>query len=56
MAKLVLLSVMFGTIAIPIVTAMETNKRRGLFHAVSIVALFNLVYLLVILFIYPHLN
>jgi uncharacterized membrane protein len=56
MAKIVLLSVMLGTISIPIFSAMETNKRRGLFHAVSIVAAFNLLYLLVLLFIYPHLS
>jgi hypothetical protein len=56
MAKLLLLSVIMGTIAIPILTAMEANPRRGLFRAISIVAAFNLLYLLVLLFIYPHLS
>jgi hypothetical protein len=56
MAKLLLLSVIIGTISLPILSAAETNARRGLFRALSIVAVFNLLYLLGILFVYPHLN
>jgi hypothetical protein len=56
MRNLVLLMVIIGAISIPILSASETNTRRGLFRALSIVAVFNLLYLLAILFVYPHLN
>ena len=55
MAKLVLMSAVIGAISIPILCAGDTNARRGLFKAVSIVAAFNLLYLFVIRFVYPHL-
>ena len=56
MGKLMLLSVIIGTISVPILSAAETNPRGGLLRALSIVAVFNLVYLLGILFVYPYLN
>jgi formate-dependent nitrite reductase membrane component NrfD len=56
MRNLVLLSVIIGTISIPILSATETNARRGLFRAIFIVAVFNLLYLLAIRFVYPYLN
>jgi hypothetical protein len=56
MAKLLLLSVIVGVIAIPILSAGDANPRRGLRKTVAIVAVFNLLYLLAIRFIYPHLN
>jgi hypothetical protein len=56
MGKVLLLSVIIGTLAIPILSATETNPRRGLFRAISIVAMFNLLYLLAIRFVYPYLN
>jgi hypothetical protein len=56
MRNLVLLSVIIGAISIPMMSAMETNTRRGLFHALSLVAAFNLLYLFAILFVYPYLN
>jgi hypothetical protein len=55
-AKLILLSVVVGTLAIPILSATETNARRGLFRAISVVAIFNLLYLLAVRFVYPYLN
>jgi predicted membrane-bound dolichyl-phosphate-mannose-protein mannosyltransferase len=56
MAKLLLLAVIVGTIAIPILAARQANARRGLWNAVTIVVVFNLLYLLAVLFVYPHLN
>lgn len=56
MAKLLLLSVIIGTISVPILSAGLTDARRGLFRALAVVAVFNLLYLLGILFVYPHLN
>ena len=56
MAKLILLSVVAVSLKKKILSATETNARRGLFRAVSIVAIFNLLYLLAIRFVYPYLN
>jgi len=56
MRNLVMLSVVAGAIAIPILSALGTNPRRSLFQALSIVAAFNLIYLLALIFVYPYLN
>jgi hypothetical protein len=54
-AKLLLLSVLFSMVGIPIVTARTIGGRRGLQWAVILIVLFNLFYMFAIRFIYPHL-
>jgi hypothetical protein len=54
--NLVLLSVVIGAIAIPVLTSMGAHSRRGLFRALSIAAVFNFIYLLALLYVYPYLN
>jgi hypothetical protein len=55
MAKLVLVSVIIGTIAIPLITARISGSRRGLQWTIILIVLFNLLYLFAVRFIYPHL-
>lgn len=55
MAKLVLLSTVIGLILIPILAARAKSGRRGLQWAVIGIVVFNLLYLLTVRFIYPHL-
>ena len=55
LAKLVLLSVVMGLIAIPILTARTIGGRRGLQWAIILIVLFNLLYMFAIRYIYPHL-
>ena len=54
MAKLVLLSVVIGMIAVPIMMAREKNPRRGFQRLVLTIILFNLFYLFAVRFIYPR--
>jgi hypothetical protein len=56
MRNLVLLSVVIASLMIPILSALSANSRRGFLRAVSIAAAFNLFYLLLLLYVYPHLN
>jgi hypothetical protein len=55
MAKLVLLSVVIGMIAIPVMTARVASPRRGLQWTIILIVLFNLFYLFAVRFIYPRL-
>jgi predicted membrane-bound dolichyl-phosphate-mannose-protein mannosyltransferase len=54
--NLVLLSVVIGAMAIPVLSSMSSHSRRGLWRALSIAAVFNFIYLLALLYVYPHLN
>jgi hypothetical protein len=54
-AKLVLFSVVIAMIALPILTARDTNPRRGLNRTLLLVVAFNVLYLLAVRFIYPRL-
>jgi hypothetical protein len=54
-AKAVLMSVLIGMIAIPVLIARESNPRRGFQKVMLFTLVFNLLYLLAIRFIYPHL-
>ena len=56
MRNLVLLSVVIASLSIPILSALSSNSRRGLFRAISIAAVFNFIYLLALLYVYPYLN
>jgi formate hydrogenlyase subunit 3/multisubunit Na+/H+ antiporter MnhD subunit len=55
MAKIVLLSVFLGMLAIPISMARLKSGRRGLKWTLVLITLFNLLYLFAIRFIYPRL-
>lgn len=55
MAKFLLMSVIFGTIAMPVFAAREANPMRGLKKAVLLTFVFNLFYLFAVRFIYPRL-
>ena len=56
MAKLLLLSVVIAMIALPVLTARDRNAKRGLKNALLLVIGFNLLYLLLVRFVYPHLQ
>jgi hypothetical protein len=53
MAKLLLMSVLFATATIPAVTAGDPMPKRGLARAVRGILLFNLFYVLAVVFVYP---
>jgi hypothetical protein len=55
MSKLVLLSILIATIALPARAAREKNARRGLKKAVIYMMLFNLFYLFALRFLYGRL-
>jgi hypothetical protein len=55
-AKIVLLSVVIGMIAIPILTARIGSGRRGLQLTLILILVFNLFYLFTIRYIYPRLQ
>ena len=54
MATLILLSVIIASIALPARAAKESNPRRGLKKVVIMVAVFNVLYVLAIRFLYMH--
>lgn len=53
MAKLVLMSALFALAIIPALASRDRRPRRGLKVALLGVVVFNLVYLMALLFIYP---
>ena len=53
--KLLLISVIIASLAIPLWTARDANPRRGLAKAVIVTAAFNLLYLLAVKYLYWHL-
>lgn len=55
MISLLLNSVMIMSVVIPILAARDKSPKRGLTRTVVYVALFNVVYLLACLFVYPRL-
>lgn len=56
MRNVVLLSVVISALVIPVLSATSANSRRGLLRAFSIAAVFNFIYLLALLYVYPYLN
>ncbi len=56
MAKLVLMSVLFATAIIPIITARDSGPKRGLTRAVRGILLFNIIYLLAVTLLYPRIS
>ncbi|MGC4121435.1 MAG: hypothetical protein QM765_44035 [Myxococcales bacterium] len=54
MGKLILASVLFASVAIPIHAARDPNPRRGLRKALWQTLIFDVVYALAVLFVYPR--
>jgi uncharacterized membrane protein YwaF len=54
MAKLLLLSVVIMMVAIPVLAARDRSAKRGLQKAILLVIVFNIFYVFVHRFIYPH--
>ena len=55
MAKLLLLSIVIGTIAVPVLTARDANAMRGLKKTIVLMCVFDALYYLAVRYIYPHL-
>ena len=55
-AKLLLVSVVISMVAIPVLAARDANAQRGLKKALFLVFIFNLLYLVAVRFVYPHLQ
>lgn len=54
MAKLILGSVLVASIAIPALAARDPNPRRGLKRALWQTLIFDTLYALAVLFVYPR--
>lgn len=53
MAKLLLMSVVLATVTIPAVTARDALPRRALRRTVLALLAFNVVYAVLVIFVYP---
>ena len=56
MAKLLLLSVVVMMIAVPVLTARNRSPQRGLRRTLVLTFVLNVLYLLAVRYVYPHLN
>jgi hypothetical protein len=55
MAKLVLISILFATVVVPMRAARDESPSRGLRRAVLLLAAFDLFYALAVVYVYPRL-
>jgi hypothetical protein len=55
MAKFILISILFVDVLIPLWAARDPNAIRGLKKALLGMCVFNVCYLLLIMFVYPRL-
>ena len=55
MQKLILVSILLANVAIPVWAARERSARRGLWKALCAMLVFDVAYLLAVLFVYPRL-
>jgi hypothetical protein len=55
MEKILLLSLLVANVALPLAFATDPEPNRGLRRTVSTILLYNCVYLLALIFIYPQL-
>jgi hypothetical protein len=55
MQKAILISIVAATIILPMWAARERSARRGLRKAIAWIAVFNVAYLLAVIFVYPRL-
>jgi hypothetical protein len=56
MRTFLLRSVIFALLTIPFIAAREHNPLRGLKKALALFIAFNVLYMLALRFIYPHLS
>src|SRR5262249_55613244 len=54
MRKLILISIIFATVVIPLRAARARSARRGLEQALFAMLVFDVFYLLAVMFLYPH--
>ena len=54
MRKLILISILFATVVIPVRAARGRSARRGLSKALLSMLVFYVFYLLAVVFVYPH--
>jgi len=54
MAKLLLMSVLFATATIPYFSTAERDPKRGLKLAIFRMLVFNAIYVMAVMFIYPR--
>ena len=55
MQKLILVSILFAAVAIPIWSARDRNALRGLKKALFAMLVFDVLYVLAVMFLYPRL-
>ncbi len=55
MAKLLLLSILVATVAVPMVAAADSSARRGFKRTIVWMVAFNAFYLIAIMYVYPRL-
>ena len=55
MQKLILVSILFASVAVPIWAAHERSARRGLQKALFAMLVFELAYVVAVVFVYPRL-
>jgi hypothetical protein len=56
MQKLILISILLADVVIPIWAARDPNAIRGLKKALFYMCIFNAMYLLLVMFVYPRLQ
>jgi hypothetical protein len=56
MRTLLLRSLLFALLAIPFIAAREPSPIRGLKKTLALLVAFNLLYMLALRFLYPHLS
>jgi len=55
MQKLILVSILFAVVAIPVWASHDRSARRGLRKALLAMLVFDVVYVLSVMFLYPRL-
>jgi hypothetical protein len=56
MQKVILISILFANVVIPLLAARERSAKRGLKKTLVYMVAFNVIYLLALMFIYPRLQ
>jgi hypothetical protein len=55
MQKFILISILFADVLIPLWAARDPNSIRGMKKALFYMCIFNTMYLLLVMFVYPRL-
>ena len=56
MQKLILISILFVDVFVPLWAARDPNAIRGMKKALFYVCIYNVIYLLLVMFVYPRLG